>query len=334
MLYSIAWAEELIGIPTVPFIKSLDGTNFNLQNVKAIIVDPKHVDITDTKGTTLIPPTLHDFATTFAEDLASYLKRENEVSVDVEVLSNKDEYIYLTIGNESDFLDAAGRPTSEGYTLTITQSGIIITGASPLGVWWGTRTVLQQAALHNDKLPLGFGNDSPGWGTRGVMLDAGRHYYPPSFLIDMCSYLSFYKQNTFHVHLSDNLYNNVDVYSTERQLDLYAAFRLLSSDPVVAGLNERVNESYTQADFDNIQRKCAARGVTIVPELEMPGHALVISQWKPELGMSSDISLLNISNPDTIPTCQTIWETFLPWIYSKTVHIGADEYVDASLTKE
>jgi hexosaminidase len=137
--------------------------------------------------------------------------------------------------------------------------------------------------------------------------------------------MSFFKQNTFHLHLSDNLYNNVDIYTFERSMELYAAFRPNSDDPAVAGLSARANESYFQSDYEMIQQKCAARGVTIVPELEAPGHALVITQWKPELGLD-DLSMLNISYSETIPTMETIWKTFLPWFHSKTVHIGADEY--------
>ncbi|KAH8689153.1 glycoside hydrolase superfamily [Talaromyces proteolyticus] len=335
---SAAASDFLSGIPTVPFTKSPSGGIFALKETRAIVVNSEYANSSDNRGTTLIPPTLHAFASTFAADLNSYLDRQHGavgVGVDVGSMEEHDsKYIFLTIGNASDFLDAAGRETSEGYTLEVTATGVTITGASPLGVWWGTRSLLQQAALNNGQIPLGSGTDAPGWGIRGVMLDAGRHYYPASFLKEMCAYLSFYKQNTFHVHLSDNLYNNVDVYSREQQLDLYAAFRLLSSDPAVAGLNKRANESYTRDIFDDIQSECAARGVTIVPELEMPGHALVISQWKPELGIDTDISLLNITNPDTIPTGETIWNTFLPWFHSKTVHIGADEYVDASLTKD
>lgn len=158
------------------------------------------------------------------------------------------------------------------------------------------------------------------------MLDAARHYYPPDFLIEMCAYMSFFKQNTFQVHLSDNLYNNVDIYSRERSLDLYARFRLWSEDEAVAGLNKYKNESYTRAQFDEIQSACAARGVTILPEIEAPGHALAFVQWKPELGLADDLSLLNISHPETIPTMKAVWSTFLPWFHSKTVHIGADEY--------
>ncbi|KAJ6512006.1 glycoside hydrolase superfamily [Mycena vitilis] len=88
-------------------------------------------------------------------------------------------------------------------------------------------------------------------------------------------------------------------------------------DPAVAGLVRpyRLNESYTREMFDEIQAE------------EAPGHALVISQWKPELGPDF------YSHPDTIPTIESIWRTFLPWFHTKTVHIGADEY-DSALAND
>ncbi|KAK4555226.1 hypothetical protein LTR86_007522 [Recurvomyces mirabilis] len=320
---------DLVGIPTVPFVTSAAG-HYDFHQTRLIVVDPRYGNATDTNGWTLIPPTLNDFARTFQEDITHITGRSCGLGQwhETKALS-----IILTLDNCSDFVDAAGRWTSEAYKLDITGNNITVTGASPLGVWWGTRTLLQQAVLQNGSIPTGSGVDSPGWNTRGVFLDAGRHYYPPSFLVEMCNWMSFWKQNTFHLHLSDNLYNNVDIYSLERQLELYARFRLLSDDPAVAGLNKYANESYTRQDFDYIQSACAARGVTVIPEIEAPGHALVISQWKPELALEGQIDLLNISNPDTIPQMETIWRTFLPWFQSKVVHIGADEYVDSQLSK-
>lgn len=119
--------------------------------------------------------------------------------------------------------------------------------------------------------------------------------------------------------------------SLEEKLHYYSAFRLNPNSPNVAGLNKRANESYTQEVFENIQQKCAMRGVTIIPEIEAPGHALPITQWKPELALSTDFTILNISHPDTIPTMKTIWDTFLPWFHSKTVHLGADEYTSSKV---
>jgi hexosaminidase len=313
---------RIIGIPTVPFSVSNRG-ELSMVAVRTIVVDSRYATLVDDLGQTLIPPSLQAFAATFAADLGQILHHKIQVTTGD---SSSREAIFLTIGDSKDYLDAAGRKTSEAYALSVSEAGITVSGASPLGVWWGTRTILQQTTLSNGSLFYGSAVDSPGWGVRGMMLDVGRHYYPPEFLIEMCSYMSFFKQNTLHLHLSDNLYNNVALYNKELSLSLYARFRLWSDSQVLAGLNLYKNESFTREQFDEIQSACASRGVTVIPEIEAPGHALVIVQWKPELGRDDNLSLLNISHPDTIPTMKLIWETFLPWFQTKTVHIGADEY--------
>ena len=261
---------NLLGIPSVPFHTSSPANSYPFSDLKTIVIDSSHVNSSDVNGQTFIPPTLSDFAATFAEDIDSVLRLNLPIVHGSTPATNS---IYLTLGRADSYVDAAGRMTSEGYSLQVSASGIIIKGASALGAWWGTRTVLQQGILGNGSIPYGNGTDSPGWGTRGAMLDAARHYYPPYFIIEMCSYLSFFKQNVFHLHLSDNLYNNVDVYTRERSLDLYAAFRPNSPNPAVSGLNKRANESYYRTDLDNIQHSCDSRGVTIIPEIEAPGHA-------------------------------------------------------------
>ncbi|EJD48036.1 glycoside hydrolase [Auricularia subglabra TFB-10046 SS5] len=311
---------RLLTIPTIPFQASQG--SLSLSHLRSIVVDSRFADSVNKDGETLIPPTLQEFASTFASDLSKSVDLKLRLSTGT---ARRPGTIFLTVDKQTKFLDAAGRPTAEGYILSITADGVTIAGASPLGTWWGTRTFIQTAALSNGTVPAGAAVDAPGWGTRGVMLDAGRHYYPPDFLVEMCSYLSFFKQNTFHLHLSDNL-GSVYRDNYDYMKDLYAAFRLDSDAPDVAGLNRRRNESYTRAVFDDIQRRCASRGVTIIPEIEAPGHALVITQWKPELALSTDYTMLNISHPSTIPTMKSIWATFLPWFHSKTVHIGADEY--------
>lgn len=303
-----------------------DGS-FDLSGIKTIVVDAQYASSVDDSMATLIPPTLYEFAQTFADDLGTIFNIEATVTNGTNSPTGS---VFLTLGDASTYLNASGDPSSEGYSLYVTSGSITITGASPLGAWWGTRTVIQQATLNNGSVPLGLGTDTPGWATRGMMLDGARHFYPKEFITELCSYMSFFKQNTFHLHLSDNLYNNVAIYSEVRSLELYARFRLWSDSEAVSGLNKYKNESYTREEFDEIQSTCAARGVTIIPEIEAPGHALVIVQWKPELGYSSDLSLLNISHPETIPTMKTIWGEFLPWFHTKVVSIGADEYTGPS----
>lgn len=152
-----------------------------------------------------------------------------------------------------------------------------------------------------------------------------RHYYPADFLIEMCSYLSFWKQNVFHLHLSDHVWSQYLLNTHERAATLYAAFRVDPQDPSIAGLPRPANETYNSSVMENLQRKCALRGVTIVPELESPGHSIATTDWKPEIALG-DFSMLNLSNPETLPTVKSYWKAVLPLFHSKVVHIGADEY--------
>ncbi|KAL7948048.1 glycoside hydrolase superfamily [Trichoderma barbatum] len=317
---SLAGAE-LLGIPTVPFTITSDRT-YDLRNVHAIVVDLAHSSARDQDGLTLIPPTLWEFAETFRDDLAG-IGINTILLPGLKPISNA---IYLTLDSDkSKFVNAAGNKTSEGYRLSVTSSGITVSGASPLGAWWGTRTVLQQALINNKKMKLGTGVDSPGWSERGMMLDVGRHYYPADFLAEMCSYLSFFKQNVFHLHLSDHVWDPAKLSSHELALQLYAAFRVDSTDPAVAGLARPANETYSPSVFDNLQQKCARRGVTILPELESPGHSMATTDWRPEIALS-DFSMLNLSHPDTLPTVKSYWKAVINNFHSKVVHIGADEY--------
>jgi hexosaminidase len=163
---------DLLGIPTVPFTIT-SNSKFDVSSITVITVDSRYASTTDEDGWTLIPPTLQEFASTFAEDL----REVAGCHVSVDLGDRCDERgIFLTIERSDEFVDAAGRFTPEGYRIDVTESGITITGASPLGAWWGTRTVLQQAVLNEGAIAVGSGTDSPGWGTRGVTLDGGRHY--------------------------------------------------------------------------------------------------------------------------------------------------------------
>jgi hexosaminidase len=141
--------------------------NLSFDQINSIAVDRRFINAMDRDGETLIPPTLFEFAETFTLDLESLCGRKFPVVSSSEATGNA---IFITIGDKSAFRDAAGRFTSEGYSLNITSHGIYIIGASPLGAWWGTRTILQQVVLGNQSMPLGIVTDSPGWRNRGVMV--------------------------------------------------------------------------------------------------------------------------------------------------------------------
>lgn len=158
---------DLVGLPTVPFTAAKGNQSLDLTHIQRIIVDSRYAQTKDENGWTLIPPTLNEFVQTFAQDHNNLYGRYLGVQSDSRSVP---ESIFLTIGNDSEFKDVAGRRTSEAYKIEVKSDRIVVTGASPLGVWWGTRTILQQASLNGAKIAVGSGVDSPGWNTRGVFV--------------------------------------------------------------------------------------------------------------------------------------------------------------------
>ncbi|KAI0361388.1 glycoside hydrolase [Trametes cingulata] len=318
--------------PLVPAVHDsfLDArsASFRLPKRVHIIVDERDAHSTKDDGLTLIPPTLFNFSQTFKSDLETLFPQTTvSLSVgDARKSLNVPAVIAFLLSDDLHSTHADGSPTTEGYELEVSPTNIRITGAGSKGAFWATRTLLQGLVLSGGQFPTGKIVDQPDWRTRGFMLDVGRQWYPINFLQDLCTYASWFKISEFHVHLSDNV-------SPRGNFNAYARFRLRPEDPALAGLTPHLNETYSRREFDAFQAGCAARGVTVVPELESPGHALVITQWKPELALSTDPTLINLTVPDAIPTIKSIWKEFLPWFHAKQVSIGADEY-NASLADD
>jgi hexosaminidase len=294
---------------------------------QTIYIEDAFADVTDTDGLTLIPPSALQFAEVFQQDL-NEVSGVNWTIQRVDRLPTNASGILLGAyaGDGSEFLNYEdGSSSTEGYELSVSSTNVYIGGTGARGMWWGTRTVLQLLLVNDGTLPVGLsGLDSPAYRTRGFMLDAGRKWYAPSMLKELCSFASFFKLSEFHYHLSDNYPLNRG--KNETWQDVYSHFSLRPEDPELLGiLHGRENETLSRDDFLDLQSHCASRGVTVIPEIEAPGHCLYLTKWKPELALPKR-DLLNLSHPDTLPTIQRIWSEFLPWFETKEVHIGADEY--------
>jgi hexosaminidase len=162
---STAAAQKLFGIPTLKY-QSVEKGSFDLSMITRVVVDKAVSEVSDKDGATLLAPTLMEFAATFAADLTEALGREIPVA---EASESSVHEVFLTLSDTKSFRDAAGYPTSEGYKLHVAKHTLQIVGASPLGVWWATRSILQQLALRQNLL-AGLILDAPGWGTRGIMV--------------------------------------------------------------------------------------------------------------------------------------------------------------------
>jgi hexosaminidase len=318
-------AAALQTLPPVQLTASnASTTTFSISETpKTIYILNSFADHVDTEGLTLIPPTAYEFAQTFLQDITQLFGADWTLEK-VDEFPASGIFLGQFRGDSSELTYENGVATEEAYELEVTGKSIYIGGTGSRGMFWGTRTLLQELLVANGTaLPSGLTTDAPAYATRGYMLDAGRKWYSPSFLKDFCTYASFFKMSEFHYHSSDNYPLNRG--HNETWQDIFSHFSLYPEDPELQGIVIRKNETLSREDFEDFQKHCAQRGITVIPEIEAPGHCLSITKWKPELALAKK-DLLNLTHPDSIPTVKAIWAEFLPWFQTKEVHIGADEY--------
>ncbi|KAK8089136.1 hypothetical protein PG997_004097 [Apiospora hydei] len=262
----------------------------------------------DTDGLSLIPPSGREFAETFRDDLTRLTQSEWSLKV-VESFGKNGSGVFLDLSRDKSANFQLGRSR---YVV-----GNSDTPATPYDI------KLDFGACH-------------GLRRRSRLCDprlharCGKKMVLPSFLKDLCTYASFFKMSEFHYHLSDNYPLNRG--HNETWNEVYSQFSLRPETAELAGLIQRPNETLSRADFEHLQQHCASRGVTVIPEIEAPGHCLSITKWKPELALKKK-DLLNLTHPESIPTVKKIWAEFLPWFQTKEVHVGADEY-DSTLADD
>lgn len=213
----------------------------------------------------------------------------------------------------------------EGYHIDINRM-VTIQAPENIGLFWATRTLLQLSDAHiAHNLPKGNITDYPSYPVRGFMLDVGRKFFPISSLRDYVKVLSYYKVNTFQIHLNDNGFYE---YFDRNWDKVYAAFRLECD--TYPGLTSE-DGFYTKAEFKDLQHMAMQYGVDIVPEIDSPAHALAFTHYMPELGSKEyGMDHLDISNPKVYSFMDALFEEYLggkdPVFVGKHVNIGTDEY--------
>jgi hexosaminidase len=311
--------------PTQWSTSSTSSISFSHDEAEQIIyLDRGFSAIRDTEGLTLIPPSAREFAQIFLQDINTFFGG-NWTLQEVDSLPRSGIVLGPIRSNTSQPTYENGIATEEGYELEVTENSVYIGGSGARGMFWGTRTLLQELMIANGSaLQPGRLTDAPAYATRGFMLDAGRKWYTAGFLKELCTYASFFKVSEFHYHSSDNYPLNRG--RNETWNEVFSHFSLYpENNTALQGIVQRQNETLSRAEFEDFQTHCAQRGVTVIPEIEAPGHALAITKWKPELALAKK-DLLNLTHPNAIPTVKAIWAEFLPWFQTKEVHIGADEY--------
>ncbi|MEV6601373.1 beta-N-acetylhexosaminidase [Actinoplanes sp. NPDC051346] len=182
-------------------------------------------------------------------------------------------------------LDAGGTPVgAEGYQLTVTRSAITIRAEQPAGLYAGTRTLLQLLPTEIDSptpvrrswVVAGGGIvDRPRFAYRGAMLDLARHFHTPDEVKRYVDEISRFKVNHLHLHLSDD-------QGWRIQLDSWPRLTTVSGGPGT-GVDGVGPGFLTKSQYQDLVGYAAKRFVTIVPEIDMPGHVNAAQVAYPEL---------------------------------------------------
>lgn len=186
----------------------------------------------------------------------------------------------------------ADKLPTEGYMIDITANEIKISG-SEAGLFYAVQTMMQlMPEKTNDKLVLKCVKieDYPRFKYRGLHLDVGRHYFPVAFLKKYIDAISQYKLNTFHWHLTEDQGWRIEIKKYPKLTTVGATRKgtILGHFPGV-GTDDREHKGYyTQEEVKQVVAYAASKYVTVIPEIEMPGHSSAAIAAYPELSCFPD----------------------------------------------
>ncbi|HPH83485.1 MAG TPA: beta-N-acetylhexosaminidase, partial [Flavobacteriales bacterium] len=227
------------------------------------------------------------------------------------------------------------------YYLNVDKNRINITATEKVGIFYGIQSLLQlgyynagkQFAFHGAKIP----NDYPNMKWRGMHLDVSRHFFPKEFILKYIDLLAMNKMNVFHWHLTDDQGWRIEIKKYPK-LTSVGGWRKGS---MLGHYNEqrydtiRYGGFYTQDDIREVVAYAEKRHVTIVPEIEMPGHAMAALSAYPQFsctggpfdvargwGVFDDVFC---PKEETFTFLQDILDEVVTLFPGKYIHIGGDE---------
>ena len=230
----------------------------------------------------------------------------------------------------------------ESYRLTITPRGVAISAGGGAGVFYALQTLRQVAQSPGNGAGRGLPaleiSDRPRFRWRGLHLDVARHFFPVEFVKRYIDLMARYKYNTFHWHLTDDQGWRIEIRQYPR-LTSVGAWRketILQKnfDPYI-GDSIPYGGYYTQAEIRDVVKYAADRYVTIVPEIEMPGHAKAALAAYPELACTPGPfevgTVWGVEDDIYCPTDRTfhfldnVLTEVMALFPGKYIHIGGDE---------
>jgi hexosaminidase len=240
---------------------------------------------------------------------------------------------------------------AEGYELVVTEDSVVIRAPGPAGLFYGVQSLLE---LLPPKVlaakPAGSGDwtipcvrieDQPRFKWRGLLLDVSRHFFTRNEVKQLLDAMALHKLNRLQMHLTDDQGWRLEIKKYPRLTEVGAwrkgiGFGLDRKASTAYGPDGRYGGYYTQADIHELVAYAAARHITIVPEIEMPGHASAALAAYPQFscsgaGYTTDVGggifpgVYCPGNEETFRFLQNVLAEVIELFPGKYIHIGGDE---------
>lgn len=229
----------------------------------------------------------------------------------------------------------------EGYVLTTTPEGININGQTENGVFYGIQTLRKSIPAEAKEatilIPAGEIKDEPRFSYRGMHLDVGRHFFPKEFMKKYIDLLALHNMNTFHWHLTDDQGWRIEIKKYPKLTEIGS-----QRSRTVIGRNTQEYDNtpyggfFTQEEAKEIVKYAQERYITVIPEVDLPGHMLAALAAYPEMGCTGGPyevcprwgifeDVLCIGNDQTMQFLEDVMNEIIEIFPSKYVHIGGDE---------
>ncbi len=228
----------------------------------------------------------------------------------------------------------------ESYTITVDRRGAKIAASTPQGIFYGIQTLRKAMPVGKTdavRLPQVRISDTPRFGYRGMMLDCGRHFFSVAFIKKFIDILALHNMNVMHWHLTDDQGWRIEIKRYPRLTEIGS-----KRSGTVVGYNAMADDStayggyYTQQEAREIVAYARDRFITVVPEIDMPGHMKAALAAYPELGCTGGpyevghrwgiyLDVLCLGNEATYTFCENVLKEIADVFPSKLIHIGGDE---------
>lgn len=237
------------------------------------------------------------------------------------------------------YIELSVSPTvkeQEGYVMTVSQKGVTIQGGSAAGVFYGIQT-LRKAVKEGVIMNPVIITDAPRFCYRGMHLDCSRHFFSTDFVKKFIDLLALHNMNRFHWHLTDDQGWRIEI-KRYPELTTIGAQR----SGTILGTNSDLDDCiphggfYTQEEAREIVKYAQERHITIIPEIDMPGHMLAALACYPELGCTGGpyqvghywgvyTDVLCVGNPKVFEFVEGVLTEIMDVFPSEVIHIGGDE---------